>query len=568
MRSLSDIKPGQTIGRYEFLVPVAEGGMASVWAARMRGTHGFQKTLAVKMMLGSISDNETFEQMFLDEARIASRIHHPNVVEILDLGDENGVLYIVMEYVDGEPLSAIFRTAIRKGGIPLGIAVRIVADAALGLHAAHDLKGDDDHPLGLVHRDVSPQNILVSYDGNVKIVDFGVALANTRGSEKTEVGTVKGKASYMAPEQALGKALDRRTDVFALGIVLFQVTTGKHPFKGENDIVTLHNTIERPTPAPSTLVPSYPRPLEAVVMKALEKDPAKRYQSAAELEAALDRVMPPTAPRVRPTDVAKFVREIVGDRGERRRDALRQAVKLADEHWANVAEAQRLLQRPVHDIGMTGQFTAINALNLPSGLYLPPGSFGPGGLPPLGAPPSPPSLPPPTSQTQPSITAVATPGVSSTTPPPADTKSASKAPLVLGVLAFVIVGGAGAGYMAMKGKPAEPEHPVKVAAPPPSSAEASSAPTASAVETAAAPPASASDAAAGSPGSIDLTALPTATTTERPGRPGVPVAVGGHGAPPAATTKDDPPKGDPPKGDKPKPPGGGFVPPPLVKPDF
>lgn len=336
MRTLGDIKLGQTIGRYEFLIPIAEGGMAAVWAARLKGSRGFQKTLAIKTMLASLgtsTSSEPFEEMFLDEARIASRIRHPNVAEIFDLGEENEVLYIVMEWVDGEPLSTITRAAQKVNKpMPLPVAVRIVGDALAGLHAAHELKDDDGNPIGLVHRDVSPQNILVSYDGATKIVDFGVALQG-RQAERTGVTNekIKGKVPYMSPEQALGKPIDRRTDVFAMAIVLYQLTTGRHPFRADSEIATLRNILDLTADPPSMHVMGYPRPLEIAVLKALDKDANKRFQTAAEFEAALEGVWPPGTPRVRTSDVAKFVRDAVGDRGDRRRDAIRSAVKQADD---------------------------------------------------------------------------------------------------------------------------------------------------------------------------------------------------------------------------------------------
>lgn len=336
MRTLGEIQPGQVLGRYEFLVPIAQGGMAAVWAARLKGTRGFSKTVAVKTMLPTISDDPHFEQMFLDEAQLCSRIRHPNVVEILDLGEQDELLYLVMEWVDGEPLSAIRRAAAKADGIPRPIAVRIVAEAAAGLHAAHELKEDDSTLVGLVHRDVSPQNLLITYDGVVKIVDFGVAKAAGRSTENTNAGQIKGKPPYMSPEQALGKDIDRRSDIFALGIILYQLTTGKHPFRGETDAITLQNIVsERPIIPPRAYDKEYPKPLEAVVMRALERDPEKRYQTAAELEAALDRVLPPSVGRVRNEDVGKFVTSLLGPRGEERRTALREAIRLADERTAS-----------------------------------------------------------------------------------------------------------------------------------------------------------------------------------------------------------------------------------------
>ncbi|MBI3204084.1 MAG: serine/threonine protein kinase [Myxococcales bacterium] len=336
MRTLGEIQPGQTVGRYEFLVPIAQGGMAAVWAARLKGTRGFTKTVAVKTMLPTISDNPHFEQMFLDEAQLASRIRHPNVVEILDLGEQDDLLYLVMEWVDGEPLSSIRRIAAKREGVPRPIAVKIVQDTAAGLHAAHELKDESGGQVGLVHRDISPQNVLITFDGVVKIVDFGVAKAAGRTVEHTNSGQIKGKPPYMSPEQALGKEIDRRTDIFALGIILYQLTTGKHPFRGENDMITLQNIVsDRPIIPPRAYDKEYPKPLEAVVMKALDRDPDKRFQTTAELEAALDRVFPPTVARVRTEDVGKFVTAMLGDRGNERRAALKEAVRVADERAAS-----------------------------------------------------------------------------------------------------------------------------------------------------------------------------------------------------------------------------------------
>lgn len=512
MRTLGEIKPGQTIGRYEFLIPIAEGGMASVWAARMKGTRGFQKTLAVKMMLSSLSDNPQFEQMFMDEARIASRIHHPNVVEIFDLGEENEVLFIAMEYIDGEPLSTIFRTAQKKQGVPVHIAVRIISDACAGLHAAHELANESGEPLGLVHRDVSPQNILVSYDGAVKIVDFGVALAEGRSSDKTSAGTVKGKAPYMSPEQALGKNLDRRTDIFALGIVLYHLTTGRHPFRADNDILTLHNIIENEPPRPSSIVPNYPRPLESVVLKALEKSADKRFQTMEEFEVALERALPPTQNRTRSADVARFVRETVGERGEKRRDALRSAVRLADERLQNELDTAKLAARPVAEIGLTAP-TGIVPLSVRTGLH-PTAVEGTGlsriatsptaALPSFPIPDIGPASEQPSSSFQtPSSITNGVIGMVASTPPPASSTAipltrpaaSSKMPMILGGVALVALLGGVAVFAAPRSSPVSTGQPlssspaptapphespaVASAAPPPAPAPASAAPVAS-----------------------------------------------------------------------------------------
>jgi len=375
MQTLGEIEPGQTLGRYEFLVPIAQGGMAAVWAARLHGTRGFSKTVAVKTMLPTISDDPLFEQMFLDEATIASNIRHPNVAQIQDLGEQNDVLYLVMEWVDGEPLSALRRAAAKQGGVPRNIAVKIVADACAGLHAAHELKDESGALVGLVHRDISPQNILITYDGLVKIVDFGVAKAAGRSAADTNAGQIKGKPPYMSPEQALGEEIDRRTDLFALGIILYQLTTGKHPFRGESDVITLQNIVsERPVVPPRAFDKDYPKPLETVVMKAISRDPNERYQTAAEFEAALDRVFPPNMARVRLEDVGRFVTSLLGERGEARREALREAIRQADDRALSNQERAQMRSMP----DLMSQ-VSLARVSRPSHPGLGPSSLEPGG---------------------------------------------------------------------------------------------------------------------------------------------------------------------------------------------
>jgi serine/threonine-protein kinase len=331
MSTLADIQPGQALGRYELLAPIAQGGMASVWAARQWGSRGFSKIVAIKTMLPTISEDPRFERMFLDEARIASKIRHNHVVEILDLGEQDSMLYLVMELVDGESLSTIRRAAAEHGGIPLPVAVRIIADVCAGLHAAHELQDDEGESFGLVHRDVSPQNILVGYDGVAKVLDFGVAKVAGRTADTTGIGHARGKPPYMAPEQALGHSLDRRADIFSLGIVLYQLVAERHPFRGENDIATLHNIIsDRPVTSPRSCVPDLPEGLERIILKALERDPAQRFQSAREMELALETCIEDEIGRIRNEEIGQFVTSCLGARGADRRNSLREAIRRAD----------------------------------------------------------------------------------------------------------------------------------------------------------------------------------------------------------------------------------------------
>ncbi|KYF74407.1 hypothetical protein BE17_30210, partial [Sorangium cellulosum] len=318
------------MGRYELLLPIAAGGMAMVWAARLKGTRGFQKIVAVKTMLPQLSEDDQFEKMFLLEAELASQIRHPNAVEILDLGEQDGVLFLAMEWINGVPLSQVMKVSKRWEGVPIPIAVRIVVQACAGLHAAHELKDNSGRLVGLVHRDISPQNILVTYDGTTKVVDFGVAKATAFNDSTTRAGQLKGKVSYTAPEAVRGDAIDRRVDVFAMGIVLYVLTTGQHPFRRENEGATLF-AISSPDPvvAPRTFQPDYPPLLEAVLMRALEKERDQRYATANELMRALDKALPPNQ-RASDEDVANFISELFEEQQQQTRAALAEALERAD----------------------------------------------------------------------------------------------------------------------------------------------------------------------------------------------------------------------------------------------
>jgi eukaryotic-like serine/threonine-protein kinase len=333
MSTNEKLVPGMVLGRYELLLPIAQGGMATVWAARQRGTRGFNKTVAIKTMLPTLTEDPQFEQMFLDEAALAAKIHHPNVAEILDLGEQDEVLYIVMEWVDGEALSVIHKaTRKNQGQIPIRLSMRIAMQASAALHAAHELRDENDVPLMLVHRDVSPQNILCTYDGIVKLVDFGVAKATGRAGGETSAGQLKGKVPYMSPEQARGGNVDRRTDIFAMGIVLYKLTTGLHPFLGENDLVTMRNIISRPLLPPRVKNPGFPPEVEQILIKCLQKDPEKRYQTMAELGLAVERAL--HAMGIADDELGGYVRTLMGDRGAKRRAAIRDAARAADERFA------------------------------------------------------------------------------------------------------------------------------------------------------------------------------------------------------------------------------------------
>ncbi|XXX81907.1 serine/threonine-protein kinase [Sorangium sp. So ce134] len=340
MQILSDLKPGDTLGRYEILMPVARGGMAAVWAARLVGSRGFQKIVAIKTMLPEIGNDPAFEAMFLDEARLASRIRHPHAVEIVELGDENGVLYIVMEWVDGDTISTLNKQVKSTGGVPLPILLRIASSICAGLHAAHELRDDEGKLVDLVHRDISPQNVMVSYDGIVKIVDFGVAKATGRLHETRVVGQLKGKIPYLSPEQLTSGKVDRRSDIFSLGVLLYTTLSGYHPFRGRTDAKTMENIL-RFAPVPlRELVPDVPFDLAVAIERALAKDPADRWNDCASFQRTLDQIAISIGTPVTDGDVGRFVRETLGDIVAERRKKLATAIQLADSRLSSRGEGR------------------------------------------------------------------------------------------------------------------------------------------------------------------------------------------------------------------------------------
>lgn len=291
--------------------------MANVYLARFHGPAGFEKMVAIKRVHEHLTDREDFVQMFLDEARVAARICHPNVVQVLELGVHEQSYYMAMEYVPGETLLSL----VQASRLSAPIAAQIISSAAAGLHAAHELVDAQGQLLDVVHRDVSPSNILVGYDGTSKVADFGVALARDN-LHKTRVGMLKGKLGYMSPEQARGEKVDRRSDVFALGIVLYEASTRKRLFKAESDIDTIRRIASEPIPPPSKRVEGYPAELEQIIMRALERDPEKRYQSARTLHDHLEDFLKHTAGGSLTSAIAELMDKHFGERREEKRRLL------------------------------------------------------------------------------------------------------------------------------------------------------------------------------------------------------------------------------------------------------
>jgi serine/threonine protein kinase len=280
--------PLARLGRYELIARLAVGGMAEVYLARHGELTGFKTLVVVKKVLPHLAENPEFISMFLDEARIASLLDHPNVVRIVEVGRAENDYFLAMELVQGKPLGSLIRRSIeRQQPLDPKLAALILANTAAGLHHAHGVSDAEGHPLGLVHRDVSPKNILISFEGGVKVIDFGIARAMGRISQ-TNTGSMKGTMGYMAPEQAKSESVDRRADVFACGVVLWETLCGKRLFRKDNDLATMQSLIYEPIPLPSTVV-EVPLALEQITMKALCRDPEQRYQTALELALALER---------------------------------------------------------------------------------------------------------------------------------------------------------------------------------------------------------------------------------------------------------------------------------------
>jgi serine/threonine protein kinase len=280
----------QLFGKYQLLKKLATGGMAEVWLARQKGIEGFAKNVVVKRILPHLAEDREFVDMFGNEARIAARFNHPNIAQVYEFGEANGTYFIAMEYIHGEDLGRVMRKAYNAGGwIARPLAIRIVASACEGLYYAHARTDDAGRPLKVVHRDISPQNILISFDGSVKLVDFGIAKAADQATA-TKSGAIKGKFAYMAPEQAAGKPLDHRADIFAIGLVLYELLTGTRPLKRESELGTLQAAMECNILPPSQ-VADVPPELDSVVMKALAKAADDRYRDARQLQLALEEFL-------------------------------------------------------------------------------------------------------------------------------------------------------------------------------------------------------------------------------------------------------------------------------------
>ena len=404
------LSPGHRLGRYEILAKLAAGGMAIVYVARAHGAGGFERLVALKVLHANLAYEDEFIKMFLDEARLAARIRHPNVVPTIDISDtvQTG-FFLVMDYIEGDHLGALLSGAHKAGArLPVGVALRILVDGLSGLGAAHDLQDESGRPLNLVHRDVSPHNIMVGLDGVARLTDFGVAKAEDRLTH-TRDGQVKGKLAYMAPEQASTGRSDARSDLFSAGIILGECLTGRRLFRAESTAATLHKLMHGEI-APPSMVDPVLAPLDGVLARALARDPAMRFATSAEFADAIEEAAPAVGGLASSRTVSKAVAEFAQTRITRDRKLIEdakgklgkrkdpfEADSISEPSSADLSFSSSSLSfSKLSGVYSSGSATAVNSL----GPATPPpalGSFDPTALPPM------PSARPPTGSPMPRL---------------------------------------------------------------------------------------------------------------------------------------------------------------------
>jgi eukaryotic-like serine/threonine-protein kinase len=340
------------VGRYDVVGRLATGGMAEVLLGRLRGPHGFERPVVIKRILPHLALDPSIVDMFLDEARIIAGLHHPNLVAVHELGHEGDDLFMAMEYLEGESVAGICRRLAARGEhIDPYVAAHVVAEACAGLHAAHEATAGDGRALGIVHRDVSPQNIFVTYAGSVHVIDFGIATTVDRIS-RTEAGTVRGKCEYLAPEQLQGLVLDRRADLFGLGVVLFELASGRRLYRRPSHAETFMAILNDPVPSLTALREDTPAQLEATCARALAKDRRERHQTAAELRRELLALL-----RKQDDDpgelLGRLMRQLFAERVDEKATMLQHVREGADLASLPAAEADMAVDLPTATAGST-----------------------------------------------------------------------------------------------------------------------------------------------------------------------------------------------------------------------
>ncbi|MBS2016173.1 MAG: protein kinase [Deltaproteobacteria bacterium] len=356
---MNALEPGGTLGGYRILARLRAGAMGVLYLARREVAHGgtaFARPVAIKVIHEHLATNKRFVRMFIDEAKLCARIDDPNVVRVEEFGHVGGRYYLVMEYVHGASLGQVLSILKSRGGLPIPHAVQLAMQIAGGLHGAHEATADDGSPLGIVHRDVSPTNVLVSYKGYVRVIDFGVARAKQVGGQ-TKTGSLRGKLAYMPPEQARSaRTVDRRADLYALGLVLWEMLTRRRVFDADSDIAILNQIREAKVVPPSTYARSVPRALDAVVMRMLDQDPERRQPTGAHVQRELAEAVP-EALRVLPADLAvlmKKVREAAVEVSKARSSAADEAAEEGEEVVRTLAIFGANLNESVESAGGKG----------------------------------------------------------------------------------------------------------------------------------------------------------------------------------------------------------------------
>jgi serine/threonine-protein kinase len=355
------IERTQVVGRYALHGEIASGGMAVVYLGKLLGPVGFSRPVAIKRMHRSLARDPNLRDGFIDEARLASRIRHPNVVPMIDVVDQNDELLLVMEYVHGESLNELLRAARRRGErVPLRVALAIIAGVLHGLHAAHEATSETGAPLNIVHRDVSPQNVLVGVDGVPRVLDFGIARAAVRTLQNTGEGIIKGKLAYMAPEQLGGVPVDRRADVFSASVLLWEMLAGRRLFvRDEDSRVMVEKLLRGTIEAPSVHAPAVPKLLDAITLHGLTRNPEQRFETAREMALAIERF----GDTARPTEVAEWVESLAMEAIAGRKDKLKD---LEMSGFRVVPTPRALVAPPPVEVAWTGDADAVDESALPT----------------------------------------------------------------------------------------------------------------------------------------------------------------------------------------------------------
>src|SRR5258708_5447298 len=332
-------------GKYRVLVELGQGGTAIVYLAVARGPSGFNKLVVLKALKKNLANDPEFRNMFLNEARLAARLNHPNIVQTNEVAEDEGVPVIVMEYLEGQPLSNLLIRG-RNGPLSLAAHLRIITDSLAGLYYAHEVNDFDGTPLGVVHRDMTPHNVFVTFEGQVKVLDFGIAKLGTSMIE-TQAGVIKGKLRYMPPEQISGESIDRRADIYAVGVMLWEAAAGERLWKSQSDATIMNKVLNGEIPSPREKRPELTEELERIVMKALAADRNMRYPTAADLEQDLENYLGGLGAegRVTARQIGKLVDKLFEDVRVRTKALVEaQLSKAASLSWAEYQASQALVQ--------------------------------------------------------------------------------------------------------------------------------------------------------------------------------------------------------------------------------